>query len=122
MAVACITSAPARAEDCGNASTQMAMNECAIKAFEAADMELNAVYQQLTAKLDGDDKALLTTAQRAWIAFRDGHCAFVGSASEGGSIQAMVVNQCMTQVTQQRTEQINVQAACEEGDVACVAN
>jgi len=68
----------AHAVDCDNASDQATMNQCASQQHAAADKELNALYQQITARLKAnpDSKKLLVGAQRSWIAFRDAECKF----------------------------------------------
>jgi uncharacterized protein YecT (DUF1311 family) len=109
----------AHAEDCGNQTTQLAMNECATRNLEAADGALNAVYGELMSKLDGDQQKRLKQAQRAWIIFRDAHCELIGSATEGGSIHRMVISKCLMEITRDRTEQLSKQVNCEEGDVSC---
>ena len=42
----------------------------------SADERLNAVYQQILKKMDGDAQTKFRKAQRAWIAFRDLDCAW----------------------------------------------
>ena len=76
------------AENCGDLPTQSEINRCADKAYAEADAKLNVIYRQITSRLRSEEfqktlKALIT-AQRAWIAFRDAECAFVGSDSVGG--------------------------------------
>ena len=73
---------------CDAESTQIGMNDCAAREFKAADAALNAVYRQIVARLSGETEArqLLTTAQRAWVVFRDAECKFSASGVQGGSI------------------------------------
>lgn len=49
---------------------------CTVAAEQAWDDELNAAYRELMDVLDSDGQGLLRTAQRAWIAQRDGEFAF----------------------------------------------
>ncbi len=110
-----------RAEDCGAAQTQTAMNECANDAYVKADAALNAAYAQIAARLRTEPAVAqrLVTAQKAWIAFRDGECAFEASVTEGGSIHPFIVSQCLEGVTRRRTEELRAFLRCQEGDLGC---
>ena len=102
--------------DCSNSQTQTVMNRCAFLDFEAADLELNAIWpaarkanetfaQYLPENLKADANALLE-AQRAWIKFRDAHCASIALPNAGGTIYPLIYNGCRAGVTRQRTEQL----------------
>jgi uncharacterized protein YecT (DUF1311 family) len=75
----CALSAPAiratevKADCLDKAETTMEMNACAGEEYNAADAELNRVYQALLKKYKDDPKFLakLRAAQRAWLAYRD---------------------------------------------------
>jgi uncharacterized protein YecT (DUF1311 family) len=115
------TSIAHAAVDCANAGDQATMNQCAGQENKAADKELNAVYQQITARLKGEpaSKKLLVSAQRAWIGFRDAECEFSASGVKGGSMYPMIYSSCITRVTKDRTEALKQYLKCEEGDVGC---
>lgn len=105
LALAVLPAGAVAAEDCmATASTQMDMNVCAGQAYHAADEALAAEYKRALESLGDDDAPLLRDAQRAWINFRDKACKAQGSRYEGGSIQPMVVSDCLTRLTEQRTE------------------
>lgn len=108
-------------DSCDSANTQTELNLCTAQAYQAVDDELNAVYQTLVSRLEGNSASLdkLRVAQRAWIGFRDAECAFESSAVEGGSAQPMVRNGCLETLTEARTEQLREHASCEEGDLSC---
>ena len=104
------------AADCSNAMTQMDMNTCADKDYQAADAELNAQYKKtraamleidkgLDASLKGAEKALLA-GQRAWIDYRDGECEAEGFAARGGSMEPMLVSGCKANLTRARTKEL----------------
>ena len=84
------------------------------KDYKKKDAELNTVYKQLTAVLgnskdvSGGNKArtLLMKTQRAWIQYRDAHCAYTESSYDGGSMQPLVYYGCMRQVTEERIKQL----------------
>lgn len=117
----CGISMPALADECADPQDQTTMNICAGKEFEAADKALNAAYREIVGRI-GDDhetRASLTAAQRAWIAFRDGECAFQAKSVEGGSIYPLIVADCKTALTEARTGQFKAYLDCEEGDMSC---
>ena len=95
------------ADDCLNkATTTVEMQACAGAAHKRADAELNRTYQELLGKQAGRGKTLLKKAERAWIAFRDAHCAFATAGSTGGSIHAQSVAHCKTELTLERTAEL----------------
>ena len=57
------------------AMAQQEMNRCADLDARAADADLNRVYQELLAKLKGDDNTTKKArgAQRVWLSFRNAH-------------------------------------------------
>ena len=113
LALACLCAAPAMAQDCANAVTQMDLNRCASDAWDVADARLNDAYQdamalltQWDAQLPEDERGgadALRAAQRAWITFRDQACAAEGYAMKGGSAEPLLVYGCLRQLTIERT-------------------
>jgi uncharacterized protein YecT (DUF1311 family) len=116
-----LLSSTASALDCDNASDQATMNQCAAQQNAAADKELNALYQQITARLKGDPdrKKLLVGAQRAWVGFRDAECKFSASGVEGGSVYPLIYSNCVTELTRSRVETFKTYLKCQEGDMGC---
>lgn len=116
-----LLSAAAQADDCANASTQSAMNECADKQYKQADSQLNALYKQINSRLQDspDSKKRLVSAQRAWVAFRDAECAFAASGVEGGSVYPMIYNGCLAELTEKRVAAFKTYLDCQEGDLSC---
>jgi uncharacterized protein YecT (DUF1311 family) len=112
----------ARAQECDRSDdSQQMMNICAAEDYQAADAKLNQAYQDIISSDDADDKKLLQAAQRAWISFRDAECAHSTAASNGGSIHAMEVSQCLTTLTNDRIKQLAAAANCQEGDASCAS-
>ncbi|WP_352606945.1 lysozyme inhibitor LprI family protein [Mesorhizobium sp. M0488] len=112
----------ARADDCANAQDQTTMNECAGKAFEAADKKLNNAYKQIEGRLKGDaaSKKLLVDAQRAWVAFRDAECSFQGGPRDAaGSMYPMVVFGCQETLTDIRLKDFQRYLDCKDADTDC---
>ena len=111
----------AHAVDCDNASDQATMNQCAAQQHKAADKELNALYQQISARLKAspDSKKLLVGAQRAWIGFRDAECKFSASAVTGGSVYPLIYSNCITELTKARSQTFKNYLKCQKGDLSC---
>ncbi|CAN5322229.1 hypothetical protein BH10PSE7_BH10PSE7_42510 [soil metagenome] len=116
-----ILSGPAAAEDCANAETQTALDECADQEFKAADAALNKAYKSIAKRLadDQDTRKLFVTAQKAWIEFRDAECEFSTSAASDGSIYAMLYSNCLAGLSKKRTADFQRYLSCEEGDLGC---
>ena len=113
--------ASAQMTNCASAQTQTDMNTCAAQQYQKSDAALNQVYDQLKAKLsDPKEQALLVAAEHAWIAYRDGECAFEINEAAGGSIYPMVQAMCLNNITLVHTAELTRQLNCKEGDSSCV--
>ncbi|WP_156379815.1 MULTISPECIES: lysozyme inhibitor LprI family protein [unclassified Rhizobium] len=110
--------------DCNNATTQSDMTLCAQMDYDTADAALNAAYRKTLARAQAADKDLadlgddmvgavdaLKTAQRAWIAYRDGQCALAGFEARGGTMEPMLVAGCLAELTTKRTEELDAALA-----------
>jgi uncharacterized protein YecT (DUF1311 family) len=109
----------ALAIDCKNAVTQPEMNQCANSAYKKADTELNRTYKHILAKTPVAQKTLLKSAQLTWIKYRDAHCIFQSSATEGSSVHPMIISACLTHKTEERTAELKSFLNCTEGDLSC---
>ena len=96
----------AQSPNCNNPQTQSAMNVCAGLSYQQADKNLNQVYRRLIPTLGASQRQKLVTAQQAWIKFRDTSCTFEKSQFEGGTIAPMIYSNCLTDLTKQRTKQL----------------
>ncbi|HEY9831342.1 MAG TPA: lysozyme inhibitor LprI family protein [Stenomitos sp.] len=92
--------------DCSNAQTTVEMKYCSQQSYQAADKQLNQVYQQVTSSIKGEQKQLLTTAQQAWIKFRDNNCNFETYLNRGGTGYEIFRNGCLERLTKQRTKDL----------------
>ena len=109
---------PDEAVDCTEALTQQAMNRCAAMEWQAADEALNVQWRatrQEMRRLDANVRpedgrpgyfAQLLSAQRAWLSYRDNHCASVGYGARGGSLEPLLVANCKTALTRARMEEL----------------
>ncbi|HDS6684425.1 TPA: DUF1311 domain-containing protein [Klebsiella aerogenes] len=118
-AAALLASGAAWADDCSNANTQTEMNQCAAAQYQAADKKLNETRQQALKRASGQQQELLKKAQQAWISLRDADCAFLASGAEGGSMQPMLISQCMTDKSVEREAFLASLLQCEDGDQNC---
>ncbi|MEM6839864.1 MAG: lysozyme inhibitor LprI family protein [Cyanobacteria bacterium P01_C01_bin.120] len=89
--------------ECADPKTQMAMTTCAAAEYERADTQLNNVYRAVKTSVSANQADQLIVAEQAWLDFRDINCDFVASQYAGGSIEPMIYNGCMTQLTSDRT-------------------
>ncbi len=105
--------------DCNKAQTQMELDYCAGKDFEAQDKKLNALYRKLMAGYDAKNQSLLRTAEKNWLAYRDSECEFETAESEGGTIHPMEGSLCLTEKTKARIKELQAQGDCAEGDLTC---
>ncbi|MEH6361832.1 MAG: lysozyme inhibitor LprI family protein, partial [Amylibacter sp.] len=105
--------------NCNEPVTQMEMNACAWRAYQAADGDLNADYKQAIAYLKKADEdfipvgavpsaIILRDAQRAWITFRDKNCEVETLAYRGGTIVPLIIATCLESMTRVRSEQLRM--------------
>ncbi|HAS0920193.1 lysozyme inhibitor LprI family protein [Enterobacter cloacae] len=116
---ALLLSASALADECDNATTQLELNTCSAQQYQAADKKLNQTYQSAIKRAAASQRDLLKKAQQAWIALRDADCNFIGSGTEGGSVQPMIISQCLTEKTVEREAFLASLMQCEEGNLSC---
>lgn len=118
LAPALLAQSGADALDCDNAMTQTAMNMCSKQEYDRADAELNRVWEQVRAHArnadgtyDHDDGQpghweTLLKAQRAWLIYREEHCRLSSYDARGGSLQPLLLNDCMTSLTEARAAEL----------------
>jgi uncharacterized protein YecT (DUF1311 family) len=92
---------------------QEQMNQAARDEYQKADAELNQLYGQILKDYakEGAFVQKLRAAQRAWLAFRDAHVDALFPAAdkkrEYGSVYPLCRYQALTQLTKERTAQLN---------------
>ncbi len=117
LAAGAASAAPA--DRCAEPITQLDMNECAALDYAEADAALNAQWAITADAMRERDRELdrtyddrpgyfetLLAAQRAWLIYRDQHCASEGFLFRGGSMEPLIVSTCKTTLTQDRTSQL----------------
>jgi uncharacterized protein YecT (DUF1311 family) len=91
---------------CGEANTQMEINQCLAAAYQRAGQELNEQYSNIMKKQDSADQDHLQAAQRAWIKYRDANCEAAAALYQGGSIQPSVRAECLRRNTRARADEL----------------
>jgi uncharacterized protein YecT (DUF1311 family) len=91
---------------CGQANTQMEINQCFDTAYQKADKELNELYSELMKKRDASTRERLQAVQRLWIKYRDAHSEAAAALYQGGSIQPSIRSGCLERVTRYRIDEI----------------
>ena len=100
------TPVPPLPAECSNPQTQSDMNRCTQAEYAQADAKLNNAYQALKGGVGGQQEEQLISAEQAWLTYRDAYCDFVQSQYAGGSIQPTVYYGCLTQLTSDRTAEL----------------
>jgi uncharacterized protein YecT (DUF1311 family) len=113
--------AHAEGEPCAGISTQAGLNQCAAVEMAKSDASLNKVYQLLLKELSPREERQLRRAERAWMAYRDQMCSFVGVSREGGSSQGMTVSFCRIQMINLQTRALTWQLNCRQSGEDCAA-
>jgi uncharacterized protein YecT (DUF1311 family) len=84
------------------------MIQCLNQAQTAWDKELNTQYQKLLAELDSKGKAVLRTAQRSWLVYRDAEYKSIGEIyrlTQGTMFLPMAADDRMD-ITRKRAKQL----------------
>ncbi|WP_170976385.1 lysozyme inhibitor LprI family protein [Rhizobium sp. FKL33] len=102
---------------CDDVVSQMEANECIGDEYGKADASLNAAYKKALAFTQKNDMEspvegepteteTLKKAQRAWIQFRDAHCAGMGFKARGGTLEPYENIRCQLLLTKERSAQL----------------
>jgi uncharacterized protein YecT (DUF1311 family) len=122
LALLLVQQDPWREYNCDDPQNQAEMNRCAGLDFERADAELNTLWREVIAGAREMDREInreydqaptseevLRQSQRAWVTFRDAHCAYEGHEARGGSMESMLYNGCRARLTRERIAQLRPQ-------------
>lgn len=80
------------------------IQDCIETEYEYQEARLDKVYQELLAKLGGDQKAALETEQKKWLSDRDAQCGV--DPDEGGQGQRLEANDCFLEMTAKRAAEL----------------
>ncbi len=86
--------------------TSFNMSECVSAEAEFQDARLNSAYKKVLSGLPGDQKTALRNTQRSWIKYRDEKCELAGRRYDGGTIQPVIVTDCVMQMTAERSKEL----------------
>jgi uncharacterized protein YecT (DUF1311 family) len=92
--------------NCANPGSNVEYKECAYRAYQAADKQLNQVYKPIFASVTGKEKQHLITAQSQWIKFRDANCDFEVYQSRDGTGYGGFLSNCLERMTKARTQEL----------------
>jgi uncharacterized protein YecT (DUF1311 family) len=87
---------------CGELATQSDMNQCFAREAARINALLEALLNEIRTSLEGAQRTGLVAAQAQWVRYRDAHCTWLASLSEGGSIQPSVRATCLADTTWER--------------------
>src|SRR6185503_17878758 len=95
--------------DCEGRETQADMNVCSYRDYLRADIELNRTWDAVTKRVGKNARVFRTLldGQRAWLTYRDKQCEVWAKWYEGGTIAALMVNTCLTDITKFRTKELS---------------
>ncbi|WP_417888187.1 lysozyme inhibitor LprI family protein [Zunongwangia sp.] len=109
---------------CAFGQTQHEMNKNASEEYKKSDIELNKVYQKILTEYKSDSIFIdrLKKTQRIWISYRDSELEMKFPAenkqAEYGSVYPMCVSLFLKELTEERTEKLQVWLnGIEEGDM-----
>ena len=105
-------------ENCDTLDTQYAIHMCASKNFAKADSQLNVVYKNILSQLEPVEKKALVKSQKSWLKYRNDSEDFIGTFSEGGSMQTTQILLYSTKLTLERTKELRFILKYKYGSVA----
>lgn len=82
-----------------SALTQAEMNFAAAQAYERSAQKLESVIAGLKEYYSPEEIARFEDAQKAWLAYREKHAAFLAAQYEGGSIRPLIHASALESVT-----------------------
>jgi len=103
------------------AQTQLERNEQAGHALTLANHDLEAAIQTYRKRLHWTQRLLFDKSQAAWESYRRATCDFESSGASRGSVQAMVLSQCLEGHAKERLRYIETLSTCKEGNLNCPA-
>ena len=90
------------------------MNTCLSREAGRVRTLLETLLEEIRPSLQAGQRQGLEEAQRQWVRYRDAHCNWVASPSEGGTIQPTVHASCLVNITWERIGELKL-TLCEGG-------
>ena len=91
---------------CDRNMNQTDLNICTAKEYQQADQKLNKLYKSYTAKLTSAQRKQFTEIQKTWVNYKDKDCQYAAQGYKGGSMYPLVLNECLTEKTEDRIEDL----------------
>jgi uncharacterized protein YecT (DUF1311 family) len=85
--------------DCATFIYQQPMNACSAGVLDLHEAKMEAVYKDVMAL---DILPELASLQKKWQTYADAECEAEGNTVDGGSLEPLIVNECKTQLTNDR--------------------
>jgi uncharacterized protein YecT (DUF1311 family) len=93
---------------CGDVVVTSDAVSCLSKAKHAADAKLDALYEQLRRRLDGEDATRLVATQKTWIKYRDENCTAERELYGLGTAAGPAYLACLEAMTRARTRELQI--------------
>jgi uncharacterized protein YecT (DUF1311 family) len=93
---------------CAHAVVTSEMVACLSKAKDDSEAKLNAVFQNLQRRLEGEDANNLLETQKIWLKYRDANCSAERALYEGGTAKYPAFIACIEAMTRARTKELQV--------------
>jgi len=93
---------------CADVVVTADLAKCLGKARDAADAQLDTLYQSVRARLDAGEIQQLISAQRLWIQYRDANCVAERDLYGGGTATGPAYSACLESMTRARTKELRV--------------
>jgi uncharacterized protein YecT (DUF1311 family) len=107
-------------DKCADPQAQQEINYCAAQEFWKLNGELTKAYDEALAyakKMDQSapppeapdlktETEALTTAETAWLQYRDAHCDGMGYLARGGTLEPLLVGNCKIELTKNRIKEL----------------
>jgi len=90
----------------GVPSAEATVVQCNRMAFQTADRELNAVYQQLMKQADSRERQYLQTMQLAWIQLKESQCGLTQYYYRKAQVSEKWRSRCETVMTIRRVQEL----------------
>jgi uncharacterized protein YecT (DUF1311 family) len=90
------------------------MSTCFAREAARVNTRLETLLREIRPSLEAGQRKRLEEAQRQWVRYRDAHCTWVASSSEGGTIQPAVHASCLVNLTWERIGELKL-TLCEGG-------
>ena len=93
--------------DCSTPATQVEMNACASNELARETKQINSTYNSLRGSVSPEQAAELKFVQLLWIKYKDAACELESKSAEGGSMQPLLRDTCLTRLTKVRNQELS---------------